>query len=118
LQQCNKGKLLLACRPTASPNYTLVAMAPRLDVTFDCGSNPGCVHDSNGVGWYFNDSYSWGFAPQGEPVQRSSCDTNNTQGDLRMCWHTGFASMNSGYRCGNNVLNGDPSWERAVFHAD
>jgi hypothetical protein len=118
LQQCSKGKLLLACRPTGSAAYTLVAMAPRPDVLFDCSSNATCVHNSNGVGWYYSDSWSWGFAPENEPVSRNSCDVGASQPNLRMCWHSGGQSINTGYRCGNNSLSGAANWERAVFHAD
>jgi hypothetical protein len=35
-----------------------------------------------------------------------------------MCWHTGGQTINSGYRCGANDLNGNSQWERAVFQAD
>jgi hypothetical protein len=118
LQQCDKGKLLLACRPVGGATYTLAAMGPRADVLFDCGMQSGCVHDMNGVGWYYSDSWSWGFVPAGETVSRNSCDVANTQPNLRMCWHSGGGSINSGYRCGNNFLNGDANWERVVLEAD
>jgi hypothetical protein len=118
LQQCDKNKLLLACRPSGSQTYTLAAMAPRADVLFDCGQQPNCTKIANGVGWYFSDNYSWGFAPQGELVERNSCDVGQSLPDLRMCWHTSGGNINSGYRCGTNILNGDPTWERAVFEAD
>jgi hypothetical protein len=122
LTQCDKSKLLMACRPMGSPTYTLLAMGPRLDVLFDCGQQPNCTKQSNGVGWYFNSSYSWGFAPGGQPVNRFSCDYDGMGAqpfpELRMCWHTGGGSINSGYRCGNNDLNGGFNWERAVYEAD
>jgi hypothetical protein len=51
----------------------------------------------------------------GDAVSRNSCDTGNTNPDLRMCWHTGGGNMNSGYRCGNNFLNGSNAYERLVF---
>jgi len=30
-------------------------------------------HDANGVGWYYGDNESWGFAKQGDAITRSSC---------------------------------------------
>ena len=121
LQQCSKANLLMACRPVGQASWNLVAMAPRVDVLFDCGQQQNCTKQSNGVGWYYSDSYSWGFAPAGEPVNRNSCDYDGggqTVTDQRLCWHTGGSSINSGYRCGANDLNGAANWERAVFQAD
>ncbi|NUQ75694.1 MAG: hypothetical protein HUU21_19290 [Polyangiaceae bacterium] len=121
LAQCDKSKLLMACRPMGSPTYTLLAMGPRLDVLFDCGSQSNCTKQSNGVGWYYSSSYSWGFAPGGMPVNRSSCDYNDgsqQSPELRMCWHTGGGNINQGYRCGSNDLNGGFNWERVVYEAD
>jgi hypothetical protein len=118
LQACSKGKLLLACRPVNSPTYTLAAMAPRADVTYDCGTQNACVHQANGVGWYWSDQWSWGFAPGGLPVSRNSCDVESALPEQRLCWHSGGGNINQGYRCGSNSLNGDASWERVVFHAD
>ena len=111
----------MACRPTGAATYTLLAMGPRLDVLFDCGSQNNCTEQSNGVGWYYSTSYSWGFAPGGQSVNRSSCDYNDgsqQSPELRMCWHTGGGNINQGYRCGANDLNGGFNWERVVYEAD
>ena len=121
LQQCNEANLLMACRPVGSATWNLVAMAPRADVLFDCGQQANCTKQSNGVGWYFSDSYSWGFAPGGENVNRTSCDYDDgmlPDADKRLCWHSDGMSINQGYRCGANSLNGDNTWERAVFQAN
>ena len=120
LARCNKPKLLMACGPAASTTYTLLAMAPRTDVLFECGSTTNCTKQSNGVGWYFNNSWSWGFAPAGEPVNRNSCDYNagaQTVPGLRLCWHTSGNKMSSGYRCGSNATY-DATLKRAVYQAD
>ncbi len=120
LQQCDKSKLLMACRQAGSPSFTLLAMAPRVDVLFDCGQQTNCTKQSNGVGWYYSDDYSWGFAPGGLSVNRNSCDYNDgsqQSPELRLCWHSGFGQINGGYRCGDNSLF-DFSWERVVFEAD
>ena len=111
----------MACKPTANANFTLLAMAPRVDVLFDCGTQTNCTKQSNGVGWYYSDIYSWGFAPGGEPVNRNSCDDNagaQTLPGLRLCWHTSAGNINSGYRCGSNDLNGNATWQRFVYQAD
>ncbi len=115
LQKCNGSNLLIGCRPNGAANLTLAAEAARADVLFDCGTNQTCTHVANGVGWYFSSNYSWGFVSGNDPVSRNSCDTQNINPDLRMCWHTGGGNMNSGYRCGNNFLNGNAGWDRLVF---
>jgi hypothetical protein len=121
LAQCSKPKLLMACGSTGAATYTLLAMAPRPDVLFECGTTTNCTKQSNGVGWYFNNSWSWGFAPGGQPVNRNSCDFNSggtqTVPGLRLCWHTSGNAMSSGYRCGSNAIF-DASLKRAVYQAD
>ena len=118
LQQCDKPKLLMACRQVGAANWHTLAMAPRVDVVFDTGTS-NTPHDANGVGWYYNDSYSLGFAPQGELLSRNSCDTQNGSSEDRICWHSGGGSINGGWRCGAATgLNGDTTWERALFEAD
>ena len=117
LQACDGDHLLLGCRPAGAANLTAAAMGARADVLHECGNNNACTHEANGVGWYFSDSYSWGFVAAGEGVSRSSCDTANTRPETRMCWHTGGGNMNSGYRCGTNFLNGNAGWERVIFQA-
>jgi len=47
---------------------------------------------------------------------RDSCDTNNVQGELRMCWHTSGGNLSAGYRCGLTTTFG-ADWERVVFTA-
>ena len=118
LQQCNKGRLLIACRPTGGPTLQLAAMGDRADVTFAVGNMQNGFHEANNVRWYFSDSFSWGFVGPNDTPQRNSCDTGAQNPQLRMCWHTGGAKINSGYRCGNNFLNGSNAYERLVYHAD
>ena len=126
--QCNKASVLLSCRPNGAQNLQLAAMGARADVTFDTGW-ANSTHDANKVGWFYNDSWSMGFAPQGAQLNRQSCDTMATwgwaggwdgnDGNNRLCWHTGGGAINSGWRCGNNIwLNGDPNWQRLIYHSD
>jgi hypothetical protein len=124
LAGCNQSKLLLACRPTGSQTLQLVAMAAKVDITFDTGTG-NVTHNANGVEWYYNNSSSWGFAPGGDPVSRTSCDTQassinaaGVDGDKRLCWHTGGGNINGGWRCGtNDLLNASGAYERLIFQA-
>lgn len=118
LAACNKANLMLACRPVGAANFTLLAHAPRVDVITDTGMS-NTPTNSNGSGWYFNDSWSWGFAKEGDPIVRTSCDVASPNPTLRLCWHTNVGSMQGGWRCGSSTdLNSDPTWERMVLHAD
>ncbi len=116
LAACGQANLLLGCRDTGSPNLTAFAHAPRADVLFDCGPQTICTKQSNGAGWYFSDSYSWGFAPGGQTVNRDSCDINNPADGGRLCWHTFAGMINGGYRCGSNLdLNNSTAFQRIIF---
>jgi cysteine-rich repeat protein len=115
---CTKANLMLACRPVGATAFALLAHAPREAVLTDTG-NGNVPTNANGSGWYFSDSHSLGFAKEGDPILRNSCDYgDDVNSDLRLCWHTTAGSVDSGYRCGANNLNGDDSWERVVLHAD
>lgn len=123
---CSQAHLLLGCRMVGSPDLLVAAHAPRADVLFDTGTG-NTPHDANGVGWYYNDSHSWGFAEQGDPISRNSCDTTASSWDgyagpnpdKRLCWHTGSGTIDGGWRCGDNIeLNSNNSWERVVFQRD
>ncbi|MCB9537575.1 MAG: hypothetical protein H6704_15095 [Myxococcales bacterium] len=118
LAACDGDVLLLGCRPVGDDTLHLAAMGARADVLFPTGGDANTTHAHNGVAWYFDDSHSWGFAPEGARVQLNSCDTSNEQGPLRMCWHTGGGRLNSGYRCGDELLNGNGQWERVIFQRE
>ncbi|CAF1228797.1 unnamed protein product [Adineta ricciae] len=116
LSSCNKNNLLLGCRPAGSVNLTVAAMGNRNDVLYNCGSVINCIHIANGVGWYYSDSYSWGFVSGGDTVTRSSCDTASTNANYRLCWHT---NNNGGYRCGSTTdLNSDTSWDKVIYQSN
>ena len=118
LAECGKTHLLLACRPVGSPTFTVVAHAPRADVTFFTGTS-NTPHNANGVGWYYSDNYSLGFAKQGDVINRAPCDSINTNAALRLCWHSASGNLTGGWRCGATTgLSGNATWERVIFHAD
>ena len=114
LNICNKGKLMLGCRPTGSSLLAVAAMGLRTDVLYNCGTVQNCTHVADCVGWYYSDSYSWGFVNHTDSVVRNSCDTSSTNSAFRLCWHTPAAS---GYRCGSNVTYAT-NYERVIYHAN
>jgi len=124
LGPCNQDLLMLAGGPTDDPALTVLAAAPRSDVIFDTGQS-NTPHNANGSGWYFNANWSWGFAKEGDPIQRDECDVAADQHpgpnpDLRLCWHTlgGNDSLSGGYRAGAAVdLNGSTDYTRYVYQA-
>ncbi|MCB9547804.1 MAG: hypothetical protein H6706_18435 [Myxococcales bacterium] len=111
---CPGDRLMVGCRPVGSASWTLLAQGARAAVLRDTGRGNVTTRD-NGVEWYYNNSWSMGFAPQGNGVSRNSCDTQGGNGQLRMCWHTNGDRITSGYRCGNSFLNGNNNWERRIW---
>jgi hypothetical protein len=122
LGACGGGRLMLACRATGSPIQRVAAQAGREDVLTPTSGN--ATHTANGVAWYFGADLSWGFAPEGASVNRSSCDTQDLlapagDSDKRLCWHQSGGSLSGGWRCGDQVgLNGSSAWERVVLTAE
>jgi hypothetical protein len=116
---CSGTNMMLAGRATGSDTLLVLAQALETDVMFDTGTG-NVTHNANGVEWYFNNSYSWGFANGGQTVYRFSCDTNDSSGEpggaTRLCWHTGGGMLQGGWRAGNNIwLNESTAFERLVF---
>ena len=116
LTQCNRDPLLLAGGPTGSETLTVLAAAPRDDVLFDTGES-NKPHNANGSGWYYDDSFSWGFAKKGDRLKRDSCDVREEpHPNLRLCWHTLGGSLDGGYRAGAVVaLNGSEDYTRYIY---
>ena len=123
LSNCDGDYLLLAGGPAASTVFDVLAAAPRADVIFDTGYS-NTPHTANGSGWYYYDSWSWGFALAGDPIDRDSCDWldgnyypgTGTNGDLRLCWHTSGGYINGGWRSGRNDELG-ASYRRVIYEA-
>ncbi|WP_034224047.1 hypothetical protein, partial [Arenimonas donghaensis] len=115
LANCDQANIMYACRLVGDPNYSVLAQAPRADVFTDTGTG-NVTTSSNGVEWYFNASYSFGFAPGGEAVTRGSCDTTNTGNNDRICVHTFAGNTNPGWRCGNNIT-GSAGVERVILES-
>lgn len=96
---------MIACQPPDDGDTLLIAaQAPREDVMFNTNmqqdeSLPVVPHVANGVAWYWNTSYSFGFAPEGEEIVLNVCDV--VDGDDRICIHFDRTFIYFGYRCGN-----------------
>jgi hypothetical protein len=120
LTQCDGDPLMLAGGPTGDPTLTVLAAAPRADVLFDTGESDD-PHNANGSGWYFNSNWSWGFAKQGDPIIRDSCDVAadadpGPNPELRLCWHTEGGFLAGGYRAGATTeLNSSAAYTRYIF---
>ncbi|MEZ4431313.1 MAG: hypothetical protein R3F65_02790 [bacterium] len=116
VRNCDGEYVMYGCRRVNSPNWQLLAMGEREQVFRNTGDRNNVLNPHNGVEWYFSENTSIGFVAPGTGVSRNSCDTNNVQPQFRLCWHTGGARFNGGYRCGANTgLNGDRNWERVVW---
>jgi hypothetical protein len=118
LAACNGNNLLLACRVAGSPTLTTFAHAPRENVLFDVGSQQNSSKSANGAAWYFSDSFSWGYAPAGQGVDRQNCDIASQGNGDRLCWHTSLGNINPGFRCGSNTFLTDATYERIIYQAN
>jgi hypothetical protein len=117
LRVCNKGKLMLGCRPFSSSLLTVAAIGLRADVLYDCSTIRSCTNVANGVGWYYSDSYSWGFVNNSDSVSRHTCDMASINPTYRLCWHT--HTSYGGYRCGSTIsLDYDNTYVRVIYHAN
>jgi hypothetical protein len=113
---CTGTDLMLGCRTSGSDTLLVAAHAPRDDVFFDTSAATNTPHVANGSGWYFDDSLSWGFALEGDPILRVSCDIETTHPEQRLCWHTTGSALSSGWRCGATTdLNSTASYERVIL---
>lgn len=124
---CTGDLMMLAGAPDGATDIQLLAWAPKVDVLFatvDCSST---THNANGSDWYYNQSCSMGFAPQGFGISQNTADTASApgfgeqpDGALRLSWHTNGGNLNGGWRVGQNTfLNSEPSgFTRYIFSAD
>ena len=122
LAGCTGSRLMLAGRETGSSTLLLLAQAATADVIFDTGTGGNSTHNANGTDWYFSNGWSWGFAPQGVGVFRTSCDasgvfnSNSAGAAERLCWHTGGGALQGGWRVGTNTfLNNSSNFERQIY---
>jgi hypothetical protein len=121
LSTCSGTELMLACRVTGDPMLTLAAGSPIAETMVDTNAaDDGVTNDYEGISWYFNDTWSWGFASRGDSVQKNECDTDSSgKNDQRLCWHLGLNTQgvfDGGYRCGvTENLNSSTAYERVLL---
>jgi hypothetical protein len=109
----------MACREVGTTNFSVLAMGLRDDVLFDVGQVADATHEANGVAWYFDENWSWGFAAAGATVNRSQCDSLEPTDTGRLCWRTTGDQVNNGSRCGTETnLNDNADWERMIFQSN
>jgi hypothetical protein len=116
LSDCDGEHLMLSCRPTGSTVLSVAAYTDFDDTLVPAGT--GDVGNiSNGVEWYFDESYSWGFVEPGDGMSRDSCDTyTGSRPDKRLCFHTNTNRLVEGYRCGvERDLNESVDGERVFW---
>ncbi len=115
LEACDGEHVMFGCRRVGEPNFQALAMGERAEVFEDTGRG-NILNVHNGVGWYFNPSYSMGFAAPDQIVTRNSCDTAGPQDERRLCWHTSTDRLAGGFRCGTSqFLNDARDWERVIL---
>jgi hypothetical protein len=116
LTLCSQKQLLLGCGPVGNTTMTVAAMGNRADVLYNCSSTMNCTHVANGVGWFFSDSWSWGFVDGNDTVTRNPCDASPTDPSYILCWHT--VSI-GGYQCGSTLgLSSNTAWEKVIYQAN
>ncbi len=118
LAACPGANLMLGCRAAGTDTLITAAHAPRADVTF--ATTGATTHVANGVGWYYDTSGAWGYAPGAETITRTfGCDSGATSGDQRMCWNIVSTSLLwVGERCGTQTNLFSSTYERVILQAD
>ena len=105
---------MLGCRRKSRQNtIQLLAWAPRSCALANTGTDRVKVTSCEGTNWYFNENKSWGFAKEGDDVDKNTCDTSHSgHNNLRLCWH----APGTGYRCGSELgSNIHSDYERVIF---
>ncbi|MCA9558279.1 MAG: hypothetical protein KC583_06900, partial [Myxococcales bacterium] len=119
VEACGGDYVMLGCRRLGAATWDVLAMGERDEVFTDTGAgqaNAARTHTHNGVEWYFSAEWSIGFAPEGQVVNRNSCDVERGRPAERLCWHTGGDRLNPGYRCGAwTSAGGQGAYERAAW---
>ncbi len=110
-----------AAIPTREPiTYTVLAAGERTAVLNPTTYNQ--TTNNNGTEWYYTNQRSMGFAPGGATILQNSADITDGFGPgptstLRLSWHTGDNTLESGWRAGSNTSLGS-GWSRYIYQAD
>lgn len=122
---CDGDLMMLAGGLANSQELSVLSWANETDVMFVTGGS-NTTHAANGTEWYFDPSWSWGFAPAGAAVSLNSCDTNDSSWTgggptqtQRLCIHTWGGFLAGGWRVGAaDGLNSSTDYMRYWFTAD
>ncbi len=113
--------VMLAAKHENSNEFALLAATTLAELTTHTQRHQ--THASNGAEWYYNGG-SMGFAGLGDTIHQSSADTNHTNAELRLSWHTHGSYTSSptalqyGWRAGATTnLNSSTDWHRYVLVA-
>ena len=121
LSNCSKAKLLLACRPWASRASRSWRWRPAKMCSSTVALRPTVRSSRMELAGITARPIPGGSRPVATTWTGASA-TSTTAGKsiraLRMCWHTEEGALNTGYRCGDNNLNGNAAWERVIYQAD
>eukprot|EP01036_Dinobryon_divergens_P039147 gene39147-51535_t len=115
LNMCLGEWLLVGAMASAySDNYALGAFVNRTDALMMALSESITTASGpfNGVYWYRNPLFSFGFADS-ESISLSPADA--IPGDSRLSWH--LTGVDGGYRAGNIMsLNVDNTWQKNILN--
>ena len=115
LDGCSGDRLMLAGRVAGSDTLMVLAQAAFDDVIFDTGVGYTATHNANGVEWYFDEDWSWGFAQGGSAVYRNSCDVASSMAAQRLCWHTDSGNLSGGWRLGAITSAYSSGYEKVIY---
>lgn len=128
LSACDGDYLMLAAYESGRDDYSILAAAARVDVTFDTGvqgsngTGIDTTHTANGAEWYFSGSWSWGFTDLGNVARLHSCDlalSPSFENNVGMCWHTGGGNLEIGWALNDGTFDFlDSSYTRVVLSLD
>ena len=107
---------MLGCRRSRQNTIQLLAWAPRSCAFANTGFNNRVnVTSCEGTNWYFNEHNTWGFAKEGDVVDKDdTCDhLDSGSNNLRLCWWT----EGTGFRCGSYKYDyrSESDYERVIF---
>ena len=111
------GTIVLACFQVATPEILVAAAAVDANRFFTLtGTSNSDVICEDGVQFYHDNNWSWGFANAQDQIAGNACDQGSTNENQRICWHSVDYNI-GGWRCGSTKsLNVNPSWGRVIFH--
>ena len=115
--RCTENVLVVGCREAGTNALRVAAMGEQDGIfteTEFADRTPENIH--NGVNWYFNPDYAWGFAPAGADLDVFTCDrVVDDQSNQRVCWYTSDDRVRPGYRCGDVIVRQGQAWERLIY---